>query len=181
MTAKRAKRSARQPCSHCGFLDGKQVGRRGVTKLTQSLQDAVERMLLHGNYLETAALANGVSRHLLLDWRKRAEAGAEPYAGFWDTVERAMARAEADMVETLKSTGADPKGAASGARCIEWLLERTRRGRFGPSLKVEVEEAKETLLDVCQRVLAPGDFALVIAALEDDGPALPREARLGSG
>ena len=51
MTAKRAKRSPRNPSSPCGVIDGKQVGRRGVTKLTQSLQDAGERMLLHGNYL----------------------------------------------------------------------------------------------------------------------------------
>jgi hypothetical protein len=56
-------------CAHHGF-DIKAIGR--PTSLTPELADAIVGLVLEGNYLKTAAEANGVSERLLHRWQERA-------------------------------------------------------------------------------------------------------------
>jgi transposase-like protein len=142
------------------------------TKLTPELQEAICEHLRSGNLLQVAAQAEGIDRATLWRWRKRGEAGEAPFDVFCNAVERAMAEAECEMVERLKRLGTESgKSSSAMVRATSWILERTRRERYGPSVTLKVEEAKEKLLDVAERVLASADFAALLHELANDSTA----------
>jgi len=139
-------------------------------KLTPEVQESICAHLASGNLLKVAAQAEGIDQSTLWRWRKSGEEGAEPYSAFCKATARAMAEAECMMVSRLQSLDDDAgKGAGSMVRAISWVLERTRRERYGPSVTLKVEEAKEKLLDVAERVCAPADFAALLHELAADG------------
>lgn len=138
------------------------------TKLTAELSAEIVASIEAGNYNDTAAQAAGVDRQTLYNWLKWGQDGKEPYAEFFDDVTRARARAEADLVDTLKQ--GDEKGASFGtAKAAAFMLERTRPKKFAQRINVKVQDELERLLDIAERVLAPKDFGILVEALAADG------------
>lgn len=165
-------------CEHCGFgPDGRPHHRGKLAKLTADVQaqivDAVERW----NFPEVAAGNAGVARKTYEKWRRDARDGREPYASLFDEIDLARDRAEVTAVEKLRNPGLDARGGNRAVRHVEFWLERTRRERFGPQLRIEVETAKEQLIDVARQFIDPEAFAEFLQALEDCGQPVPPEAR----
>ena len=105
------------------------------TKWTQEMQDQIVKVIKVGNYIETAAVFAGISKDTLYDWLKRGRAGEDPYAGFSDAVEGALAASEVSDVNRLFTL------AQSDARVIEWRLERRFPQNWGRQQRIEVAEA----------------------------------------
>lgn len=128
-----AKRVARAPS---------RIGR--PTKLTQRLEARILKVVVEGNYAETAAAAAGIDTTTFFRWLARGRAGEEPYAAFASKIARARAEAEAKLVRVVQRRG--------GAQGAQWLLERTRP-RFAQRVNVKVEHELGEFLDVAERVL----------------------------
>jgi hypothetical protein len=66
------------------------------------MQDEVRRSILTyitaGAHYGVACKAAGIGRSTFKEWRRRAAAGDEPYATFWQEVEEAEAKAEVRLV-----------------------------------------------------------------------------------
>jgi hypothetical protein len=137
---------------HSGDED---VGR--PTKLTEDLQHRVTQLLRNGNYAETAAIASGISPATYYHWIEQGEADVQhgrrtEFSEFSEACERARAEAEAVMLNQIRQAGAgtlraetDEKGEPTGRmvgkpgdwKATAWVLEKTRRDRFGQHSKVE--------------------------------------------
>jgi transposase len=63
--------------------------------------DAVSK----GNYIETACKAAGISKQTVYQWLKRAEHGETPFTAFRDALEKAEAKAELEVLETVRKAG----------------------------------------------------------------------------
>ena len=142
------------------------------TKLTPEVQAAICEHLANGATLEVAAQAEGITRQTVTNWRMAGGKGTEPYAAFLVASERARARFETDTLSRLRkldeSATLDPKIAAPLVKSLTWLLERTRRERYGTLVTVKVEEAKDHLLDTLERVCERlGSTEVLVAVLEE--------------
>ena len=114
------------------------VGR--PTLLTDELQAALESDLETGNYLSTAAIANGISYRSVRRWVKQGEKdlesgrGETQHAIFCQTVKRARRRGEKRLIARVAEGGPGWQGAA-------WILERTMHKRYGRRLMPEEKDA----------------------------------------
>jgi len=136
------------------------------TKLTPALQARIVRAVREGNYPETAALSEGVSRSAFYEWMERGRKRELPYADFADAVTRARATAQRKMLGLVaKAAPKDPENA-------RWYLERTAPDQFGRRDKLVVEnlvsQELDALLARLERRLPPETYELVLAALADD-------------
>jgi hypothetical protein len=123
------------------------------SKLTPERQAAIVEHVAAGAPLATAAQAEGVTGRSANTWLARGWDGEEPYAEFRLAVRQAQARYEMAILKRLNNLdGADPKTANAVTKALTWLLERTRRDRYGAQITVRVAEAKEHLLDTVERV-----------------------------
>lgn len=124
---------------------GKTKGRTGTRrrrgrpdKLTPETQDRIVKMLLAGNYLETAAAAAGITKSTLYEWLRRGtrvrngevppskqSAFDKRASVFSDAVEKAAAQAEALMVQRITVASEEDWRAAA------WRLERRHPDRWG--------------------------------------------------
>lgn len=96
-------------------------------KLTPQLITSIANYIRQGNYLETAAAANGVSRVSVHNWLKR---GAEHSKGlhreFLDAVNKAQAQAEIFDVSRISAAALAGQWKASA-----WRLQRRFPSRWG--------------------------------------------------
>lgn len=162
-----------KPCPSCSHpIDVELfygVGRR--TKLTPDLQEAICKHIENGATLKVAAASESVFKQRLHEWREKGK--AEPdgiYGQFPDSVERARARFETNTLKRLQTLDEaieafdhegnplrvnkiDPKVAAALTKSLTWVLERTRRERYGAQITVKVAEAKQELLESLARVI----------------------------
>ena len=141
------------------------------------LQQRIVKRIEDGNYPEVAAQAEGVSPPTYYRWMQQgADEDAEPvYREFREAIERARARVEAEMVAEIRRNIDDKGNVTTVDR--RWLLERTRRERYGQSIEVRVrEEARDDLLHRLHAKLDPAVFEVVLGALmEDGGDEVPEE------
>lgn len=161
-------------CWRCGANPSKPE-QGGPPELTPELQAAVCKLVERGNRVTAACQVHGVSPRTLSNWRSRGQEGEQPFADFVQAVERAYAKAEADLVEDIRQ-GRSTRDFDN--RALQFLLERGRREGWGPSITVKVEEAKGTLLDVASEVLEPKAFATLLQALESHGAGVEAEPGL---
>jgi len=162
----------------------------GQSKLTPELQEIICGHIRNCATYEVAAQAAGVTGKTLRLWRQWGEEGREPYAQLSAAVACARAQAETDILAKLRRLDDEdlvtPKTASALVRSLTWLMETTRRERYGQTITVKVEEAKASLLDILHATLTddafPGAFAAVLQALESHGGEVERDEGVqGSG
>lgn len=120
-----------------------------------------------GNYIETSAKLAGLSKQTVYDWIKLGQAGKEPFATFVDSLEKAEARAEAQMVANVRKASNLPQFWAAGMT----VLERKYPDRWGrraddnsvPKVVVQIGVGQG---DVKVGIIQP-TFALEPQALSD--------------
>lgn len=72
-----------------------------------------------GNYLETACDLVGLAPVTVYSWKKRGEAGEEPFKSFANTLKRASAQAEAQAVANVRTAGKLPQFWAAEMTYLE--------------------------------------------------------------
>jgi len=110
----------------------------------------------------TCAIA-GVSSRSLLNWRKLADRGEEPYATLLVPFERANAQIQVDFLQRLRKSD-DPK--------VLLHLLQARFPEFRFAQKVAVEKAFPEVMDVIERSLPPAIAARLIARISGDDPTV---------
>lgn len=141
-----------------GKAKAKPVHKTGrPTKLTPQVEARILKVVVEGNYAETAAEAAGIDRATFLRWMQRGRDGLEPYAAFAAKVTRARAEAETKLVRVIRQSG--------GAQGAQWLLERTRR-RFAARVNLKVEHELEEFLDVAERVLDRDSYVRLLTEFD---------------
>src|ERR1019366_5999605 len=83
------------------------IPRKGKpTKLTPALQDKICTLVRAGNYLTIACRASGISLDSLQRWRKRGEAGEDPFREFLEALQKAEDDHEIAAVAAIHLAGA---------------------------------------------------------------------------
>jgi hypothetical protein len=137
------------------------------TKLTPELAEQIVKAIEAGNYNETAAEAAGIDLKTFYNWMNWGRDGKEPFTAFFQSVTRARANAELDLVDAVRA--GDGKGEGFGrAKAAAFMLERTRAKKFAQRINVKVQDELERMLDVAQRVLAAEDFGRLLEAIAAD-------------
>ncbi len=158
------------------------------TKLTDEVQEAICGHIRNGATFEVAAKAEGITGRSLLNWRSWGEESEEgtPHYELFRSTERARSQFETETLKrlaTLDAEDVDPKIAGPLVKSLTWLLERTRRERYGTHITVKVEEAKDVMLSalesVCERLGTPEVFGALLEELDQGSSALEGEAGEG--
>jgi hypothetical protein len=124
-----------------------------AAKLTPDTQERVCRALQAGIDVRTACSIEGIGKTTYYDWRKRGEAGEEPYASFLEATERAMDRIEAAMSATIVKAAMEGHWPAAA-----WWLRFRRTGGItkvelsGPGGK-PVALSKEAAAEIREKIL----------------------------
>jgi len=107
---------------------------KSIDELIDKLEDAVQ-MIQQGAHPELVARFFGVNRQTYWNWRKKAEAGLEPYASTFEVLLRAQAgqlcAIQIDMVQEHRLL---PNA---------WLLERQRPDLFSTNEKLRGESSND--------------------------------------
>lgn len=90
------------------------------TKLTPALTERYLEAVKQRLPLYLCAAAAGVTRETVIEWRKRAAEGEEPFASFWAKVEAERARGAKVLLGRVSRASKDPKNWKAAV----WLLER---------------------------------------------------------
>lgn len=91
--------------------------------------------------IAVACRQEGLGKRTLYDWRARGKTGEQPYAGFVNDLEHALARSEAAVVQTVVAAVADDWKAGA------WWLERRFAARYGQRHHLKVEKAPGEMSD----------------------------------
>ena len=123
-------------------------------KITEELIKQICDVVRAGNYIETAAAFNGLSKSTLYDWMKRGARERQRIEGtnrkplkkeelfmaFSDAIEKAMAEAEIrDVMRIGEASKSDWKAAA-------WRLERKNPQKWGRKFQQVESNEEETAL-----------------------------------
>lgn len=148
-----------------------------ATKFTDEARKAIIEQVRRGAILEVAAQAARISYPSAKAWLARgrkaraADEGDDDYVVFADDIEQARAAYELQVLEDLKNTEVDVKGAGARVRALQWLLEKRCPDRYGAHSKVtlKVEQAQEYLIEVvemvCERMGHPEVADAIVAHL----------------
>ena len=100
---------------------------KGTTKLelNPELQNRIITYIKAGSYIETAEAAAGICKDTLYDWLRRGANGEEPFGGFSDAVQRALAEAE------IRDLARIDKAAEMQWQAAAWKLERRNPRMWG--------------------------------------------------
>lgn len=110
------------------------------SKYTKEIAERVINDVLQGMGYEDAALANGVSRNTILNWKKEHE-------DFKNNLDSAYARNKGEHIANIK------KASQKSWQCSAWWLERTDRKSFGrnePSIRMS-GDIKVELVDYSKK------------------------------
>jgi hypothetical protein len=135
-----------------------------ATKFTDEARRIVLESMRINLFAEQAAHLAGVNEKTLDDWLSRGRKGEKTYAEFVREFEIAKATGERASVARIQ------KAAAGGQwQADAWILERRHPKRWGPKVRVIVEEEQREFLDRLRARLSPETYAAVIHAADDDG------------
>jgi transposase-like protein len=147
----------------------KRTGRPSI-ELTEALRNKIVLAIRAGNYVETAARLNGVSKSLLYEWLKRGNIRRPPegcpYVALVEAIQEALAYAEARDLEAIR------KAATKDWKAAAWRLERRFPKRWaGRYLVHQLAEQKakqdvQLLLQSVSKHVDPGTLRLVLDDLE---------------
>jgi hypothetical protein len=135
-------------------------------KLAPEVRESILRSMRLGLFAEQAAQLAGIAERTLDDWIRKGRDGVEPYASFYSDFSAAKAQGEQSYV------GVIGKAAAGGNwNAAAWILERRHPKRWGPKVRMIVEEEQRDFLERLRARLTPEAYAAVIrAATDDSGP-----------
>lgn len=133
------------------------------TILTADVRDSIVRSMRLGLFAEQAAQLAGIAERTLDNWVRQGKDGVEPYATFY--AEFCAARAQGEQAYV----GVISKAAASGEwSAAAWILERRHPKRWGPKVRMIVEEEQRDFLERLRARLTPEAYAAVIRAATDE-------------
>lgn len=137
-----------------------------------------------------AAGAAGVPSSTFLRWRAAMEAGDPEFVPFFERLETAIAKAEIDLLNEIRNPPVDGYGRTDTgrARMACFILERSRRERWGPKVDLAIETRRDAvrgLLDAVRGRMSPAAFGELLDALSalgdaDQGEQLPSVITLPS-
>lgn len=137
-----------------------------VERIRQPLLDSIER----GNFPMVAAQAQGVPARTWNQWRTWADEGQETFVELFEQVSCALAKAEEKLVDKLVNPPMGANGTDQGwIRSTQFLLERTRRERWGDKIevKVRVEDTMREMLDELEARMSPEAFQEFVIAMSE--------------
>lgn len=116
---------------------GTRPGPGQPTKLTKPVAEKILQAVRDGNRLDTAALYAGVSREAFFTWLRKGRAAdaRQPYRGFVQQLDIALAGWEAGKVAAISKAG-DEEWQANA-----WMLERRLPDAYGRRTRVDVGNA----------------------------------------
>lgn len=117
-----------------------------------------------------AANAAGIPTRTFTHWRMKLEQGDAALVPFFEELEAELAKVEIELIETIRNPPKDDygRGDAVAARGAQFVLERSRRERWGPKLDITVESqraAAKALLDAVRERISPGAFRELVEAM----------------
>jgi hypothetical protein len=135
-----------------------------VTKKVKADPSPREMMLFlvrSGSYPDTAAAAQGVFDKTWRRWLALAARDVAPFNEFIAEVRRA----EAHALSSLEATTAGKHGREDGQLGFKVLGARQPR-RWAPTVRVQIEQTQEMMLDVAKGVMDEDTYARFISALD---------------
>ena len=153
--------------------------RGGRSKLTDAMRDAIVAHIEKSLHPEVAAQCEGISTRSYFGWMARGRAAFEadedgegfeesevPFFAFFTAVTRAVAMAEANTLEGVRSaidvTGNDING--------KWLLERKHPERWGNKITIELRDQATThVIERLRQGLDSETFRRCVAVLSGTG------------
>ena len=127
------------PVRPAGSNQGLTMGKPLIGRPSKCTPDVIAKVcdaLRLGVSWEAAGAHAGVDRATLTNWRKRGEAGEEPFATFLVESTRARDNAEVRMAAIVMKHAQEGNVLAA-----QWWLERRRPESWGRREKIEVESA----------------------------------------
>lgn len=140
------------------------------TKLTDELAAVIIADIEQGVQPDAAAADAGIAPSTYFDWMQRGKAGEEPFRGFRSEVARARLAAESKLTKTILNGDERGMGFGPSKAALE-MLSRLRPDRYSPTMKVQLRDDLERILDVVERVCGQESFLAVVEALADDDSA----------
>lgn len=124
-----------------------------------------------GNFPSVAAQAQGVPVRTWTQWRQWADQGDLDCLDLFEEVDCALARAEMRLVERLANPPIDGMGKADAGwiKATQFLLERTRRERWGDKVEVrlKVEDSMREYIDDLEARMSPEAFDELVIAMSE--------------
>jgi hypothetical protein len=108
------------------------------TSLDSATSERICGLLRLGNTIEVAARASGVCRDTIYEWLNRAKKGEEPFAGFADDFDQAIAEAQQRTLRLILDAaehGNEKVGPQWQAAA--WIMERRWPNEWGRRERVE--------------------------------------------
>jgi len=104
------------------------------TKLTPAIREALIEAVELGATWEAAAQSTGIGVSTLRDWRRRGDAGEEPFSAFLAAIQKAEGASIARSLRVIRQ-------AAEGGQwqAAAWLLQRRYPADYGRRLENRVE------------------------------------------
>lgn len=142
------------------------------TKFDQKAADKILKAVRAGATIAACAAAGGISQYTFKRWRRRGEAGEEPFSTFCTALKSANQEGE------LRFTLIIAKAAETDPTHAKWMLERRWPKRWAPQQKTKVEmtsdkdRAAASRDELIARLKAKAAAALEQAAsLSKNGPS----------
>lgn len=148
----------------------------GRPPLLPLVHENVVRMIRNGNYIDTSAAANGVSKQTVHDWLRRGrrearriEAGGAPkeseaiYVAFSNDVDAAEADCEVRLVGNAMTF------AEESWQATFTFLERRHPARWSKAVRIQVEQEITAVLEALRERLDPDVFETVLEVIMEGG------------
>jgi hypothetical protein len=138
-----------------------------LARVTPGIVEAVEA----GNFPSVAAQAQGVPLRTWQQWRQWADQGDLDCLAIFEAVDCALANAEIALVAKLANPLIDGMGKADTGyiKATQFLLERTRRERWGDKIEVrlKVEDSMREYIDELEQRMTPEAFDELVIAMSE--------------
>jgi hypothetical protein len=123
--------------------------------LTADVRASIVKLVAQGNYLETAAAANGVSKQAIHAWMKTAARKEDPeLQEFLIAIEKAKAESEAYDLRKI--------GMSDEWQAAAWRLERRSPDRWGRKARLDASitntdpsQARVTWTEILESAILP--------------------------
>ena len=144
------------------------------TKFTDKVKEDIIRSLKAGSYVEPACVAAGIDYSTFRQWMNRGEgthqtlAKTQEYSDFYESVTRAIAEGEVNLVKQIKVASAKDWRAAA------WALERRHSDRWANTQRIQVEverqldKEREKEVRAMEKLMPEGsynDYLVALAAM----------------